>query len=65
MQKKERRKYTMLPRVLKIVKWLMFGNYDYKAKLISFLEILMKEGKNIEIVGSKKGEITVRFRKEF
>lgn len=55
----------MLPRVLKVVNWLLFGNYEWKAKLISFLEILMKEGKNIEIIGSKKGEITIRFRKDF
>lgn len=55
----------MLTRILKVTNWLLFGKYEWKAKLISFLEILMKEGKNIEIVGTKKGEITVRFRKEF
>lgn len=55
----------MIKRILNITKWLMFGKYEWKHRLVSFLEILMKEGKNIEIVGSKKGEIVVRFRKEF
>lgn len=56
---------ALVPRIIKVTHWLLFGEYDWKPKLVAFLEILMKEGKNIEIVGSKKGEITVRFRKEF
>lgn len=56
---------NLLGRTVKVVNWLLFGDYKWKAKLVSFLEIVMKEGKNVEIVGSKKGEITVRFRKDF
>lgn len=56
---------NLLGRVLKVTNWLLFGNYKWKAKVVSFLEIVMKEGKNVEIVGNKKGELTLRFRKDF
>lgn len=56
----------MIPRILKIFNWVLFGTDEHtKAKLIDFFEKVIKEGKNIEVTANKSGEITLKFRKEF
>jgi hypothetical protein len=57
---------NLFGRALKLTNWLLWGKDGYsRARVISFLEVFLKEGKNVELVANKKGELTIRYRKEF
>ena len=55
---------ALLPRLYKVVHWLLFGTYDWKPQLVALIEFIMKEGQNVEIVANTKGEFTVKYHKE-
>lgn len=57
----------LLGRTFKVLSWVMFGKLsdDEKKKIVSFLEVAQKEAKKVEISANKKGELSLRYRKEF
>lgn len=57
----------LLGRTFKVLSWVMFGKLsdDEKKKIVSFLEVAKAEAKKVEISANKKGELSLRYRKEF
>ena len=65
---------NLLGRTIKIVHWILFGQMDSQRRgrlkvvlqsIVKLLEAAKNEAKDIEIVANKKGELTLRFKKEF
>ncbi len=56
----------LFKRAVKVANWLVFGKDEgSRSRVIAFLELALDKGKPVEFVINGKGELILKYRREF